>query len=83
MTGWFWWAGLDEDVDCEGIYQWGEFKTRDEAVSAGMRETQPGQSFYVIEARSSESIEHEGADMVPFLRRRNQELVNHTAAAAQ
>ena len=33
---WFWWAGFDGEVECEGLYTLGEFDTRDEAIAAGM-----------------------------------------------
>lgn len=75
MTPWQWWAGEVGDVDAEGVYALGEFATRDEAVTAAQREYPAGTDFYMIEARSSEALEHEGADMIPFLRTRNREVM--------
>jgi hypothetical protein len=44
-------------------------------VSAALREYPVGAFFYVIEARSSTSKRYEGAEIVPFLRSRNKELL--------
>lgn len=75
MTPWQWWAGEVGDVDADGVYAIGEFPTREAAIAAVHREYPAGTDFYVIEARSSEAMEHEQADMIPFLRTRNRELL--------
>lgn len=72
MTPWQWWAA-DEDDACCGEWNMGEFSSRAEAIAGANRELPPGTPFRIIEARSSESLQYEGADIVPFLRSRNQE----------
>jgi len=71
VTPWQWWWGHDE------FEYSADFATRDEAIAAALRETSPGEDFHIIEARSSESAEYEGADIVPFLRTRNHEILTN------
>lgn len=75
MTLWQWWAGFYDEVQEDGSYSLGEFNTREEAIAAGLRDTVRGQRFHIIEARSSQSMKYEGADIVPFLRKRNAEVL--------
>jgi hypothetical protein len=76
MTPWRWWVGHFEEIECYEGYS-NEVASRDEAIAWGKKEW-PGQLFYIIEARSSEAMQHEGADIVPFLRTRNKELIEPT-----
>lgn len=72
MTPWSWYAGhpgehtYDLACDCA---------SRDDAIRGALRELDAGETFQVIEARSSEAREHEGSDCVPFLRTRNHEIL--------
>lgn len=81
MTGWEWWVGSYADVEYEGAYGWGGVTTRNHAIALGLRETRPGERFYIVEARSSQASQHEDADVIPFLRQRKKELVEHTKIA--
>lgn len=72
MTPWQWWW-LEEGDDEHGGWQAGH-DTREQAIAAAQRELDAGVRFYVLEARSSESIKYEEADCVPFLRTRGKEL---------
>jgi hypothetical protein len=74
MTPWQWWAGEAENVDAEGQYDV-DFDTREAAIAWANREYPADTAFYMIEARSSTDVRHEGADIVPFLRVRNKELL--------
>lgn len=73
MTRWQWWAtsvlGLSE-----GQWLLGEFDCRAYAIEQGKIDF-PGEHFWITEARSSEAAKHEGADVVPFLKERNRELI--------
>ncbi|WP_404711535.1 hypothetical protein [Sphingomonas sp. MMS24-J13] len=81
MSPWRWWVGFDEDGEPE-TYNIGEVGSRVQAIALGQRETRAGDRFWIIEARSSEDMRHEGADSVPFLRKRNREsFVNGPTAA--
>lgn len=75
MTPWRWWAGeVGEntyDLACDHA-------TRDGAIQEAARQLKPGEQFQIVEARSSESIKHEGSDCVPFLRVRNHEVLTVT-----
>lgn len=71
MTPWQWWW-IEEGEDEHGGWR-GEHDTRAQAVNEAQRDLPGGTAFYVIEARSSEAIEHEGSECVPFLRTRNKE----------
>lgn len=80
MTRWEWFAGSYADVEYEGVYSSGGFACRDDAIVELARqgiEALDGQLlFYVIEARSSTAMRHEGADVVPFVRSRNLQLLD-------
>jgi len=80
MTGWEWWAGYDED-QAEGTYSIGTFGTREEAIVAGLRETKPGETFHIVEARSSTDMRYEESDFVPFVRARGHEAIVNGPAA--
>lgn len=73
MTPWQWWWIEDGDDEHGG---WrGEHDTREQAI-ADARDVLPvGIKFWVIEARSSTSVEYEAADCVPFLRTRGKEMI--------
>jgi hypothetical protein len=70
MTPWTWWAGHVG----EPSYDIAEASSREAVIAAAEREIGPGDTFQIIEARSSEAVEHEGSDCVPFLRTRNHEI---------
>jgi hypothetical protein len=72
MTPWSWWAG-DPDEDAYDLAC--DCPTREAAIREALRMVAPGGQFQVIEARSSEAAEHEGSDLVPFLRTRNHEIL--------
>jgi hypothetical protein len=70
MTPWSWWAGHVG----EHSYDIADGDTREAVIEAAERELEPGETFQIIEARSSEAAKHEGSDYVPFLRTRNHEI---------
>ncbi len=74
MTPWRWWVGHDEDGEPE-TYAIGEVGSREEAIELGTRETEPGKRFWIVEARSSDARRYEQADVIPFLRTRNKEVI--------
>ncbi|MNR29065.1 hypothetical protein D3C85_1464260 [compost metagenome] len=68
MTPWAWyWKHEDDESYGE------ECPSRDAVIAAAHRELRQGDPFEIIEARMSESLEHEGSDFIPFLRSRNHE----------
>lgn len=70
MTPWRWWAGhIGEE-----FYDIAEASSREEVIAAAEREIGPGDTFEIIEARSSEAAKYEGSDFVPFLRTRYHEI---------
>lgn len=70
MTPWAWhWKHPDDDSYGE------ECSSREAVIAAAHREVRPGETFEVIEARMSEAVEHEGSDVIPFLRSRNHEVL--------
>lgn len=73
MTPWQWWW-LERGDDEHGGWQ-GEQDSRDAAIAAANRELPFGTAFEIIEARSSEALEHEESECVPFLRSRNRETL--------
>lgn len=75
MTPWRWWW-LEEAGDNDGGWC-GDCSTREEAITDAQRNISFGEKFEVMEARSSTSMEYEGADCVPFLRTRNRETLFH------
>ncbi|RIA44067.1 hypothetical protein DFR49_2303 [Hephaestia caeni] len=77
MTPWTWWAGYSSDVEGDGTYCIGEFDTRAEAIAAGLNDTLRGETFHIIEARSSTDRRHEGADTIPFVRMRHHEIITN------
>lgn len=80
MTGWQW-HWLEEGGEEFGGWS-SEHGSREAAIAEAQRELPRGAAFFLIEARSSEALEHEGADCVPFLRTRKRErLVNGPVAA--
>ncbi len=76
MTPWKWRFGYHDGFDtCEAYVS--DFPNREAAIAAALRETLPGERFHIIEARSSESMKHEQADVIPFLRTRNHEILTN------
>jgi hypothetical protein len=71
MTPWQW-LWIEEGDDESGGWR-GEHVSREQAIDDAERELIAGTAFLIIEARSSTSMEYEGADCVPFLRTRNRE----------
>lgn len=57
-----WHVGSAWSVEDDALYDIGDFATRDEAIAAGMRDTDPGGHFYIIEASLAE---HEQDDFDP------------------
>ena len=72
MTPWSWWAG---ELDAETYDLACDVPTREAAVVEASRQLKSGDTFQIIEARSSEDRRHEGSDLVPFLRTRNHEII--------
>jgi len=72
MTPWRWFAGhpgeYNYDIACDCA-------SREEVIREALRNLGPGDTFQIIEARSSDAIKHEGSDCVPFLRTRNHEIL--------
>lgn len=70
MSPWAWyWKHADDEAYGE------ECTTRDAVIAAAHRAVRPGDTFEIVEARMSESLEHEGSDFIPFLRSRNHEVL--------
>ncbi len=70
MTPWAWWAGhIGEDYDIA------EAASREDVIAAARREISPGETFQIIEARSSADRRFDGADVIPFVRTRNHEII--------
>ena len=70
MTPWAWWAGhIGED------YEIAEASSRDAVIQAARREIAPSAPFQIIEARSSTDRHFDGADVIPFVRTRNHEII--------
>lgn len=80
MTPWRWWTGYDQDGQPES-YDIAECASRSEAIKAGIFATNVGEIFHIIEARSSTDRRHEQADIVPFLRTRNHEVIVNSIQA--
>lgn len=84
MTGealkWNWWVGHGASVRGDGIYDIDDCLTRDAAIAAGMKETSPGDDFYIIEAVIDDDAEPENDEYQPFTHRRNQALFVHGPA---
>lgn len=80
MTDWEWFAGSIGDVECEGIYPAGGCRTLDDAltelVQQGVEVIDGEVIVCVVEARSSTAMRYEGAECVPFLRRRNEQTLS-------
>jgi len=72
MTPWSWWAG---ELDAETYDLACDVPTREAAIQEASRQLQAGETFQIVEARSSEDRRHEGSDRVPFLRTRNHEII--------
>ncbi len=74
--GWTWWVGTAESVDQDGNYNIDECRTREEAIKAGLRDTLPGDAFYIIEAIACDREPEADEDSImPFLDSRNREKI--------
>lgn len=71
MSDWEWWAGHPG----EDAYDIANEPTREAVIRAACRELGPGDTFRIVEAKSSTAKRYEGADIVPFIRQRNHETV--------
>lgn len=72
MTPWAWWSG---EIGAETYDLALEEPTRDAAIAEAERQLSPGDTFQVVEARSSTAAECERTGFVPFLRTRNHEVL--------
>jgi hypothetical protein len=72
MSPWEWYAGSPGEYSYNIVC--GE-PSREAVIRAALREISTGDTFQIIEARSSTSVKHEGSDCVPFLRTRNHEVL--------
>lgn len=79
MTPWRWWW-KEEHADDWGGWE-GDCDSREAAVREAQRLLPSGTAFLIVEARSSTSLEYEGAECVPFLRTRNKERLGNGPAA--
>ena len=80
MSGgeWFWWAGWKTTVDDDGRYDIDMQPTREAVVASALRETLPGDQFYVIEAVMGPFHEDdEEQETQPFAETRNRELLTN------
>jgi len=77
MTPWTWHVGHRDSVEWDGVYNIDQCATRAEAITVGLSETRPGETFYIIEARSSSTAKHEFSEVIPFLRARNKEAITN------
>lgn len=71
-TDWSWWAGIVGD---ESYALAAECKTRDEAIREALRNAPDDCEIEIIEARQSTDMRHEGADIIPFVRTRNHQVI--------
>ena len=67
---WCWYARVpgDETFICEQ-------PTRAETIAEALREWGPGTEVELVEAVMSQDRRHEGADVIPFIRERNREVI--------
>lgn len=75
LTDWQWWVGTAESVELEGIYDIGEFATRDEAIRAALRDLPAGDRFAIVEARLWDRSTEPPDDIQWFARARNKETL--------
>lgn len=72
MTPWSWWAGVPGediyDVACEE-------PTREACILTACQLLDPGDTFRIVEARSSTAMKYDEAESVPFVRQRNHETL--------
>lgn len=82
MSGWFWIVGSMESVAYDGVYDGGEFETRDDAIAGG-RAAFPGESFWIIHATYGDpSPDDEPRDpecAIPFADSEQEDLIEVAA----
>jgi len=76
-SAWEWWAGIVGD-DCYELA--GGCSTRERAITEALRNAGDEDVIQIVEAQSSSAMKYEGADFVPFVRTRNQEVLGRGAA---
>lgn len=79
---WTWWAGHKTSVDDDGTYDIDNGATREAVIASALRETRPGEQFYVIHARMGDW--EDGADdddRHPFLESHSPELLTNGPVA--
>ncbi len=69
---WEWWL----DTADEGEFDYAV--SREDAIAKGLADINIGDSFKIVEARSSSAARYEGADFVPFTHRRNAQWITKT-----
>jgi hypothetical protein len=74
---WVWWAGWKATVDDDGRYDIDSQPTREAVIASALRETLPGDQFYVIEAVMAPWDEDEHDEVQPFAATRNLELMTN------
>ena len=75
---WTWWVGFADAVEDDGEYNLDECRTRDEAISSGMSQTEPGDAFYIVEATILPRDDDEDEDaLMRFGQTRNRERIVH------
>ena len=73
MAGaWKWYATTEGATDEYSF----ESNTREDAISAIIRDLGHSGKILVCEARMSSAAKYEGADFVPFVSKRNEELID-------
>jgi hypothetical protein len=79
---WTWWTGHQASVDDDGTYDIGNRETREAAIQDALRDTCPGDRFYVIEAVMAPWEDDGDPDnRVPFQETRNRELLTNGPVA--
>ena len=75
---WTWWAGHRASVDDDGLYDIDNGPTKEAVVASAMRDTLPGDQFYVVEAIMG-PWEDDGApdNRMPFAETRNCALLTN------
>ena len=75
---WIWWAGHKSSVDDDGTYDIDSAATREEVILSGLRDTLPGDQFYIIEALMGPWEDDGDPDSRhPFAEMRNRELLTN------
>jgi hypothetical protein len=72
---WRWWAGNEDSVDHEGVFDLGDFDGREEAIRAANRQCETGERFYIVEARLWVRFDAPPDGIERFARERGRELL--------